>query len=139
MANDPRYSSADWKKVRAYVLQRDRYQCRMVPDCPIRATHVDHIVSPKLGGDFYALGNLRSACARHNKSAGAAFVNRRRAEADRIVQGGFRPVAAQRPARRGPRTWYDGSPRGADETYCTHGGRKLAEGEVCPKCNRRGW
>lgn len=53
---------ADWKKRRARVLRRDRYQCQIAgPDeipCLAPANEVDHIEP----GDDHRLDNLQAAC-----------------------------------------------------------------------------
>lgn len=52
------------QKVRAAVLQRDGYQCRLrLPGCLGRATEVDHIVPRAAGGPVFDLDNLRAVCA----------------------------------------------------------------------------
>lgn len=62
-----------WRRVRAAVLARDGYVCRMVEGCEVRASTVDHVVPLVLGGAMFDPGNLRAACAAHNSSAGAAL------------------------------------------------------------------
>lgn len=58
-----------WKRVRLRVLERDAFECCYI-GCGARATQVDHIVPVSLGGDYYAMDNLRAICAHHNASRG---------------------------------------------------------------------
>lgn len=52
-----------WPKVRAAVLARDGWACRVEgPTCTGRATSVDHIVPLSLGGARLDPANLRAAC-----------------------------------------------------------------------------
>lgn len=68
-------STRAWRKVRARILVRDSFVCRMVPGCTTRASTVDHVVPRALGGTDDP-SNLRAACAAHNSSAGAALGSR---------------------------------------------------------------
>lgn len=53
-----------WKTIRKRVLERDGHTCQVrLPGCTTTATTVDHIVPVSWGGDWYALDNLRAACA----------------------------------------------------------------------------
>lgn len=55
-------STTRWRRIRAYVLQRDRHQCQIRgPKCTGTATTVDHIV-PKSAGGEDTTTNLRGAC-----------------------------------------------------------------------------
>lgn len=59
-------STRDWRRLRAWVLDRDGHRCQ-VPRadgqrCNQHATHVDHIVERQAGGTD-APDNLRAACA----------------------------------------------------------------------------
>ena len=66
-------STRQWRKLRAAVLRRDGYVCRMRrPGCEGRATTVDHVVPLVLGGTDDP-SNLRAACASCNASAGGAL------------------------------------------------------------------
>ena len=66
------YTSAAWQRVRAAVLKRDALTCQIRGDgCTTLATQVDHIISPKLGGQMYDMANLRAACAPCNGARGA--------------------------------------------------------------------
>jgi 5-methylcytosine-specific restriction endonuclease McrA len=58
-----------WKKVRQRVLERDHFECCYI-GCGTRANQVDHIQPVSLGGDYYAMDNLRAICAHHNQSRG---------------------------------------------------------------------
>lgn len=65
------YSSRTWQIVRLAVLERDERRCRIGDaGCTTVATHVDHIVSPKLGGPFFDPANLRAACEYCNTARG---------------------------------------------------------------------
>lgn len=66
-------NTREWRKVRARVLARDGWVCRMVEGCETRATTVDHVVPLSLGGALLDPANLRAACAAHNASAGASL------------------------------------------------------------------
>jgi 5-methylcytosine-specific restriction protein A len=61
-------SSRAWRKVRAYVLERDGRVCRMLrPDgrqCGQPATTVNHRVSLAEGGPRLDPANLEAACMR---------------------------------------------------------------------------
>ena len=61
---DRYYFSKNWKALRARALRRDNYLCT-VPGCFAAATHVDHIVRRKDGGQD-CIANLRSLCATHD-------------------------------------------------------------------------
>jgi 5-methylcytosine-specific restriction endonuclease McrA len=77
------YRSTAWRKVRLFVLTRDGWVCQINTDPPHGADSVDHIVSPRDGGPFLDLTNLRAACKAHNSGRGAAMNNRARAAAYR--------------------------------------------------------
>lgn len=56
-----------WRKVRALVLARDNYQCKVRgPRCTGHANHVDHIVTIANGGPRLDPTNLRASCATCN-------------------------------------------------------------------------
>jgi 5-methylcytosine-specific restriction endonuclease McrA len=58
----PAGSTSRWRTIRAYVLRRDRYLCRIGAEgCTSLATHVDHIVPREMGGGDEET-NLRAAC-----------------------------------------------------------------------------
>lgn len=58
----PAGSTTRWRVLRAYVLRRDRYLCRIgAQGCTGLATHVDHIVPREMGGTDVET-NLRAAC-----------------------------------------------------------------------------
>jgi len=49
----------DWPKIRAAILERDGYRCRLgLPVCTIQATEVDHIFR----GENHAESNLQAVC-----------------------------------------------------------------------------
>lgn len=56
-------STTAWRTIRAYVLGRDRYLCRIgtAGVCTAQATCVDHIVPKAMGGEDVET-NLRAAC-----------------------------------------------------------------------------
>ena len=62
MANDYT-STAQWRRVRLQVLERDGNQSRIRgPNCRGTATDVDHIMPVPDGGATYDPDNLRAAC-----------------------------------------------------------------------------
>jgi 5-methylcytosine-specific restriction endonuclease McrA len=68
---DPFYSHKAWRAVRAAVLVRDEYTCKI---CGVamfgdNAT-VDHVKARASGGDEYDMGNLQAACRRCNSRKG---------------------------------------------------------------------
>src|SRR5215470_11844251 len=71
---DPRYSSAQWKRLRKYIRNRDGNVCQIkLPGCKGVATSVDHIREPgppELGLDylFFDQSNCRAACRSCNTS-----------------------------------------------------------------------
>ena len=62
-------STALWRKIRARVLTRDQHTCQR---CGLEATHVDHVIPRRLGGDD-SMDNLQALCKRCNLSKGGAF------------------------------------------------------------------
>ena len=62
-------NNARWKRLRQLVLERDHRECCFV-GCGQEATQVDHIHPVSLGGEYYAMDNLRAICAYHNASRG---------------------------------------------------------------------
>jgi hypothetical protein len=73
------FSSPRWQRLRAEILERDHYECKVRgPKCRRRATEVDHIVPVADGGSMWDPQNLRAACgwcnswraARQKSSAG---------------------------------------------------------------------
>lgn len=69
MSNDPRYRSARWSRLRAWVLRKEP-MCRYCAKRGVAtvATTVDHIEPVARGGDFWSPVNLASACAACNYS-----------------------------------------------------------------------
>ena len=62
-------SSAEWRKVRAFVLTRDGYRCRLrLEGCTERATHVHHTGDRRITGDNP--DHLVASCAHCNTSWG---------------------------------------------------------------------
>jgi 5-methylcytosine-specific restriction protein A len=56
-----------WRRVRAFVLERDGYICQIrLPGCTTRASDADHIVPASLGGAWFDPSNLRAACKHCN-------------------------------------------------------------------------
>ena len=79
--SDPRYKTPEWRALRLRVLARDLHVCQIRGDgCTIRATPVDHIVSPHEGGDFWDEANLRAACTHCNSVEGGRLAQRLRKE-----------------------------------------------------------
>lgn len=72
----PGGSTRRWRKIRAYVLERDAFACRFIDDdrpggiCGRYATHVHH-VDPRAAGGTDDPAKLAAACAEHNLSQGA--------------------------------------------------------------------
>lgn len=61
-------STRRWRKVRAMVLQRDSWRCRLrLPGCIITATHVHHTMGKRYGDDP---AQLVAACAPCNLKVG---------------------------------------------------------------------
>lgn len=56
-------STTRWRALRLYVLERDRWLCRIgtAGVCLGRATCVDHVVPKAVGGEDHE-ANLRAAC-----------------------------------------------------------------------------
>jgi 5-methylcytosine-specific restriction protein A len=69
-ASRPNIHTRQWRKTRAIVLARDRYVCQLqYAGCTVRATHVDHVLPLRFGGDN-RLDNLRASCSSCNLSRG---------------------------------------------------------------------
>lgn len=61
------YRDPQWKIVRPLVLERDSHLCQLrLPNCKTTATHVDHLIDWRDGGDWFALHNLQAACSSCN-------------------------------------------------------------------------
>lgn len=69
-------STRRWRRIRAYVLDRDGWRCQLPADdrpgelCLDLAGHVDHIVA-RVNGGTDEPDNLRAACATHNLRRGS--------------------------------------------------------------------
>lgn len=62
-------STAEWRRVRAQVLARDGYRCRLrLTGCTGRATHVHHTGDRRITGDDPT--HLIAACAHCNTAYG---------------------------------------------------------------------
>lgn len=84
--NDPRYKTARWQKLRAYIL-RSNPLCRY---CGAVANTVDHVVPVAGGGDFWCMDNLAPACAACNYSkADTPAEEFRSCKPDAMGYGGF--------------------------------------------------
>lgn len=59
-------STALWRRIRQRVLTRDQHTCQR---CGLEATHVDHIIPRRLGGDD-SMDNLQALCKQCNLSKG---------------------------------------------------------------------
>ena len=94
----PRGSTRRWRRIRAWVLERDGYACRFVTDestgarCGAYATHVHH-VEPRATAAAGAMvddpAKLAAACAAHNLEHGTT--------------GGL--IAGPRPSRQPDWSW----------------------------------
>ena len=60
-------STRQWRRLRAWVLERDGHMCRR---CGAPAHHVDHVVPVARGGSDHEV-NLQALCARCNVLKGA--------------------------------------------------------------------
>lgn len=62
--------SGEWVRTRRRVLARDMWVCQLQwPGCEGKATHVDHIVPRRFGGEDTD-ANLRAACRSCNQRRG---------------------------------------------------------------------
>ena len=61
------YSTARWRRLRPYILNRDNGCCHW---CGRRAWEVDHLVSPLEGGSRYDPANLVASCGPCNARRG---------------------------------------------------------------------
>jgi 5-methylcytosine-specific restriction protein A len=79
-------STAEWKRVRPKILQRDGHRCQInTPGiCTYVPTTVDHVIATSAGGAPYDPTNLVSACAPCNRHKATA--ERRAANAKRGPQ-----------------------------------------------------
>jgi len=69
MNRDPALATAQWRRVRRRVLDRDAWTCQIRgPGCTLAATTVDHVRALSDGGAPYDPGNLRAACRHCNYS-----------------------------------------------------------------------
>lgn len=103
-------STKRWRRLRLAVLERDRWRCQVPVDaagridpagepCGLPAETVDHIL-PRARGGADDLGNLRAACAPHNRRKGAQLdVDAGQLPAPPAKRRGTyrRPPAASRP------------------------------------------
>lgn len=60
-------STRAWRKIRAYVLERDRYICQLQIEgiCEYKATHAHHLYGKKLGDDPQYIVAACEACNLH--------------------------------------------------------------------------
>jgi 5-methylcytosine-specific restriction endonuclease McrA len=65
-------NTAEWRRIRGAVLQRDHYTCQ---HCGAKATCVDHIVPVSKGGDPLDADNLVASCNYCNSAKGAKLTN----------------------------------------------------------------
>jgi 5-methylcytosine-specific restriction enzyme A len=64
--------TARWRRLKARVLKRDEYVCRLgLPGCLVEATTVDHVNPVSQGGAPYDEANLVASCAPCNLRKGA--------------------------------------------------------------------
>jgi len=74
---DSRHKTYNWQQLRSKVMERDGHQCKAKgPGCTGKASHVGHRKSPKNGGSFYDMGNLRAECAHCSSVAGGKDTGR---------------------------------------------------------------
>lgn len=72
----PAGSTRRWRRIRAFVLERDAFACRFVDEtrpggiCGRYATHVHHI-DPRGRGGTDDPRKLAAACAEHNLAKGS--------------------------------------------------------------------
>jgi 5-methylcytosine-specific restriction endonuclease McrA len=74
MSNDRRYSTRRWQELRAAVLERDGYACRLrtSPRCRGSATTAHHLVPTSEAPDrFFDPSNVVAACGACNYGHGA--------------------------------------------------------------------
>lgn len=72
--------------MREVILERDGYECQIRdPGCVKVATEVDHIRPLSEGGAFLDPANLRAACRKCNRAAGARASNAERAASHRML------------------------------------------------------
>ena len=72
-----RYNTAQWKRTRKAVLERDGYRCRIMGrKCEVTAGAADHIVPIEAGGPIYDMDNLRASCQPCNSSRAARTKHR---------------------------------------------------------------
>lgn len=82
MGGDRFYTTSRWRKVRAFVLERDQGRCQIRgTNCTHQATEVDHIISRSQGGAALDPRNLRASCKECNNQR----VDRGRREAWRTA------------------------------------------------------
>lgn len=63
-------STRQWRKLRARVLARDGYRCRLgLKGCTLDATHAAHVRARSKGGQD-TMANLVASCAHCNLSMG---------------------------------------------------------------------
>lgn len=78
---DPRYRTARWRTLRAYIIRRDGRRCShrgCTTDMTLpRETHVDHIIEVKAGGSFWDPTNLHVLCRRHHTAKTLSFAAER--------------------------------------------------------------
>ena len=76
MPADAWLTSAQWKRTRLYVLDRDGWQCQIHgPRCLGYANEVDHVVTRADGGAMFNPANLRASCGPCNRGRAAHRTN----------------------------------------------------------------
>ena len=72
-------STRSWRKLRAYILDRDGRVCQVLDEqgriCGAPATDCGHIIAKAEGGDDHP-SNLRAECEPHNSADGWAIAHR---------------------------------------------------------------
>lgn len=73
------YRTAQWRRLRLRVLDRDGWECRLrFPGCAGRANSADHIVEVEAeGGAFWDESNIQAACVSCNSKKHMAVLTRR--------------------------------------------------------------
>jgi 5-methylcytosine-specific restriction protein A len=76
---DPRLNTRAYRRLRVWILDRDRHACQIHgPNCTRAATEVDHVICRADGGDCFDPSNLRAACRPCNAWRAAVRTNDRR-------------------------------------------------------------
>jgi 5-methylcytosine-specific restriction endonuclease McrA len=96
MTRDTRYGSAQWKRLRLQILNRDEWRCRAVHDgCKYKEpgslkaepkiAHVHHLIDETEGGSFWDDLNLQATCRSFNLAERNRRQNQRAAGTIRLA------------------------------------------------------